>query len=251
MQTDLRCGDCFEVLKNIPDNSIDLVITDPPYLLTSHEGAGAFGKSKRKYHTEIEPLTENFNLEILNQLVRVMKKINIYLWCSKDQLRQYIDFFEDLGCKTELLCWHKTNPVPTCNNKYLSDTEYLLFFREKGVPIYGSYGTKKKYYVTPTNKADKDKYGHPTIKPVDIIQNLIINSSKEEDVVLDCFMGSGTTGVACVNTGRNFIGIEIDETYFKTAQDRINNTEPGETMPTVSEADATKSWLDELLEGCI
>ena len=246
----LHNGDCLEVLKTIPDKSVDLVVTDPPYLMTCGQGGGAFGKDKRQYHTEIEPLTENFNLEVLNQLVRVMKKVNIYIWCSKDQLRQYIDFFEDLGCKTELLCWHKTNPVPTCNNKYLSDTEYLLFFREKGVPIYGSYGTKKKYYVTPTNKADKDKYGHPTIKPVDIIQNLITNSSAENDVVLDCFMGSGTTGVACINTGRSFIGIELDETYFKIAEDRINTPQLVETSPPVSEADYMKSWLDELLGGC-
>lgn len=151
-----------------------------------------------------------------------MKKINIYVWCNKNQLRQYIDYFEDLGCSTELLTWHKTNPVPTCNNKYLSDTEYLLYFRKGGVKLYGSYATKKKYYVSPTNKADKEKYKHPTIKPLNIIENLIINSSQEGDTVLDCFMGSGTTGVACKNLNRNFIGIELDEQYFEIAKERIN-----------------------------
>lgn len=123
----------------------------------------------------------------------------------------------------ELLTWHKSNPVPTCNNKYLSDTEYLLFFREKGVPIFGEYKTKKKYYVMQTNKKDKELYNHPTVKPLEIIENLVINSSKENDVVLDCFMGSGTTGVACRKLGRNFIGIEIEKEYFKTALSRIVN----------------------------
>ena len=226
METDVIFNeDCLEGMKRIPDKSIDLVVMDPPYLMTCGQGGGAFGRDKREYHSEIDPLTDNFNLKVLDELVRIMKKINIYIWCSKDQLRQYIDFFEDLGCKTELLCWHKTNPVPTCNNKYLSDTEYLLFFREKGVKIYGSYETKKKYYVTPTNKADKDKYKHPTIKPLDIIQNLIINSSNEGDVVFDPFLGSGTTAVAAVNTNRHYIGFELYEKYFNIACQRLDEAE--------------------------
>lgn len=218
-------GDCLELMKNIPDKSIDLIVTDPPYLMVHDGSGGAFGKDKRQYHNEIDPLTYNFNLNVLNQLVRVMKKINIYIWCSKDQLRQYIDFFEDMDCKTELLTWHKTNPVPTCNNKYLSDTEYLLFFREKGVKIYGEYNTKRKYYVTPTNKADKDTWGHPTIKPIDIIQNLIINSSQPGDIILDPFLGSGTTCVAAMNTHRHYIGFELDETYFDIACKRLDEAE--------------------------
>lgn len=228
-------GDCLELLKGIPDNSIDLVVTDPPYMMTTGESGGAFGKDKRAYHNEIDPLTKNFNLDVLDELVRVLKKINIYIWCSKDQLRQYIDYFEDRGCKTDLLCWHKTNPTPTCNSTYLSDTEYLLFFREKGVKVYGTYHSKKKFYVSPTNKEDKKLYGHPTIKPLEIIENLIINSSCVGDTVLDCFMGSGTTGVACVNTGRKFIGMELGAQYFNTATERINK--------------AKSAWLDNLLGG--
>lgn len=150
-----------------------------------------------------------------------MKKINIYIWCNKNQIRQYVDYFEDLGCTTDLLTWHKTNPVPTCNNKYLSDTEYLLYFRKDGVPMYGTYQTKKKYYVTPTNKKDKELYNHPTIKPLEIITNLVLNSSQKGDTVLDPYFGSGTTAVACVQTGRNFIGFEIKHEYCKIARRRV------------------------------
>ena len=87
--------------------------------------------------------------------------------------------------------------------------------------MYGTYKTKFKYYVTPLNQKDKKLYGHPTIKPLFIIENLIVNSNQENDVVLDCFMGSGTTGVACKNTNRKFIGIEISDEYFATAEKRI------------------------------
>lgn len=90
-----------------------------------------------------------------------------------------------------------------------------------GVKLYGDCHTKRKWYASNLNVADKKLYDHPTIKPLQIIQNFVINSSQKGDTVLDCFMGSGTTGVACKNTNRNFIGIEIDDKYFETAQKRI------------------------------
>ena len=214
-------GDCLEHLLKMPSKCVDLVVMDPPYLMQEHDGGGAFGSKKRAYHNSIDDLTNNYDLRILDELVRVMKKINIYIWCNKEQFYQYLDYFKEYNA--DLITWHKTNPVPTCNNKYLSDTEYLFFFREKGVPVHGSYHTKRKYYVTPTNKKDKELYNHPTVKPLHIIQNLIINSSIENDVVLDPFMGSGTTGAACIETNRRFIGIEIDDNYFNTAQERIKN----------------------------
>ena len=98
-----------------------------------------------------------------------------------------------------------------------------MFFREKGVKIGGEFKTKLTYYVTPLNQLDKKKYGHPTIKPLKIVQNLIINSSSEGDVVLDPFLGSGTTAVAAANTGRHYIGFELDERYCAMACKRLDD----------------------------
>ena len=217
-------GDCLELIKDIPDNSIDLVVIDPPYEIPNG-GGGAFGIKKRKFRKELEDgsLTKGFDMAVLDELIRVMQKVNIYIWCNKEQIRDYLNYFKN--CNMELLTWHKTNPVPACGNKYLSDTEYLLFFREKGVKVRGTYYTKRKFYVTQTNKRDKGKYNHPTVKPLDITENIIINSSLEGDVVLDCFMGSGTVGEACVKLNRNFIGIELDPTYFETAKKRLEEAE--------------------------
>lgn len=215
--------DCLDGLKLIPDESIDLIVMDPPYSFQRTEGAGAYGKS-RPYYKEIKTLAEGITNEILDILLAKMKAVNIYIWCNKAQLRQYFDYFEDRGCAVDLLTWHKTNPIPTCSNKYLSDTEYLFFAKDKGVKINGSYETKRKFYVSSLNTADKDKYDHPTIKPLNIIKNLIINSSKEGDVVLDPFMGSGTTAVACKLTGRHYIGFEIDPVFYGTACKRLDET---------------------------
>ena len=217
---DLRNGDCIEVMKQIPDGSVDLVVTDPPYMIET-SGKGIY-RNGRQYVKELNEIKDGFSEQVLDQLCRVMRKINIYIFCSQKQIIPLLDYFvEKKKCNWNLLTWHKTNPVPACGNKYLTDTEYILFFREKGVKINGEYKTKFTYYVTPLNTADKKLYGHPTIKPVDILQNLIVNSSSPGDVVLDPFMGSGSTGIACNNTGRNFIGIELDKGYFDTAKARI------------------------------
>lgn len=218
---DLWNGDCLEVMRQIPDGSVDLVVTDPPYLIKT-SGAGIYKQDGKQYVKELSGIKDGFSEKVLDELCRVMRKINIYIFCSQKQIIPLLDYFvEKKKCNWNLLTWHKTNPVPACGNKYLTDTEYILFFREKGVRIGGEYKTKFTYYVTPLNTADKKLYGHPTIKPVDILQNLIVNSSSPGDVVLDPFMGSGSTGIACKNTGRNFIGIELDKGYFDTAKARI------------------------------
>lgn len=112
--------------------------------------------------------------------------------------------------------------MPTYSNKYLSDTEYLLYFRKgSGKCFPQSYEDAKTFYIAPINHKDKKLYGHPTIKPLDITEKIIRNSTREGQLVLDPFMGSGTTGVACVNTDRKFIGIEIDKEYFDIAQKRV------------------------------
>lgn len=228
--------DCYEAIKNIPDKSIDLIVTDPPYeWQRGGKMTGLFkkGVSSRKFMYDIEnsKIDKGINWNILDEVVRVLKKINIYIWCNKDQLYKYMEFFVGkLNCYFEIIVWNKTNITPLCGNKYLTDKEYCLFFREKGVPILGSYETKKTVYISSANKDDKDKFEHPTIKPLEIIKNLIINSSNENDIVLDPFIGSGTTAVAAKELNRRFLGFEINKKYYDIACNRLNGiTANGQT----------------------
>lgn len=214
-------GDSYELIKKLPDKSVDLVIIDPPYEIVSGGGGGAFGVENRSYHEEVsKKLNYGITNDILIELERVMKKTNIYIFCNKNQLKQYFNFYD--GKNIDLLVWHKKNPIPTVNNKYLSDLEYIVFIRDKGVAMYNTYETSSKLYQTTTNKIDKDLYVHPTIKPIELIKRYILNSSLEGDLVLDTFLGSGTTAVACKETNRRYIGFEINEEYYKIAQDRLN-----------------------------
>ena len=229
MNYKLLQGDCSELLKGIPDESIDLIATDPPYLVSSTNGGGTINNIKKlnKSLSDLKKnidITQGYNIELYGeQFIRVMKQINIYLWCNKAQIPEYFDFYvKKHKCKFDIICWHKTNALPTYSNKYLSDTEYLLYFRKgSGKCFPQSYEDGKTFYIAPINHKDKKLYGHPTIKPLDITEKIIRNSTREGQLVLDPFMGSGTTGVACVNTDRKFIGIEIDKEYFDIAQKRV------------------------------
>ena len=211
--------DCMEGLKLIDDNSIDLVIIDPPYLLNINKVKNV--SNMNKYAYDLLNLKDGFDLKVLDLLIQKMKKINIYIYCSKRQVKDLLNYFSNKNCNHEILTWHKQNPSPLINNNYLPDTEYILFFREKGVKLYGNYHTKRKYYISLTNKVDKQKYKHPTIKPLELIEYHIENSSKEGDLILDCFAGSGTTLVGAINKNRRYIGFEIDKNYYKIAKKRI------------------------------
>lgn len=171
---------------------------------------------------DIAKMIDGINTEMLDEICRVLKKINVYFFCSQKQIPFYVDYFvKGKGANWNLLTWHKTDPVPACGNKYLSDTEFCLFFREKGVKLLGSFDTKHTYWVTPLNREEKEVWGHPTIKPLHIMQKLIINSSNAGDIVLDPFIGSGTTAIACIREHRHFIGFELNEDYYEKACKRI------------------------------
>lgn len=228
------CEDCYKAIKEIPDKSIDLIVTDPPYMFsTGGKMTGIFKDRGTRHFDALEDsnLTLNYDYKtLLPELVRVMKKINIYIWCNKDQIKQYLDFFENYNCTFEMIIWNKTNPIPLVNNRYLPDKEYCLYFKEKGLGLNGSYETKKTVYYEEANVSDKKIFEHPTIKPLHIIKNLIINSSNKGDIVLDCFMGSGTTCVASKDIGRHYIGFEIEEKWYKIAKDRLNQTDANGQM---------------------
>ena len=224
LENTIILGDSYKELKLIPDKSIDLVYIDIPYLFRDG-GVGKSELSKRiaKIASEdLQLLKDGINFEIFDDLCRVMKKIYIYIWCSKSQIFPLLEYFLNKGCMFEILTWNKTNPTPMTNNVFLSDIEYCLLFREKGCKLNPGYTLKSKWYISPINKKDKDKYNHPTIKPLELVKRHILHSTQPGDLVLDCFSGSGTTCVACKETGRRYIGIEINPEYYRSSLNRLN-----------------------------
>ena len=133
-----------------------------------------------------------------------------------------MNFFNKYNCMYEILTWNKTNPTPMTNNVFLPDIEYCLYFREKGVKLNDGYQLKSKWYESPINKLDKEKYKHPTIKPLNLVKRHILHTTQENDLILDPFSGSGTTCVAAKELNRRFIGIEINKEYHKISLDRLN-----------------------------
>ena len=220
--------DCLNVLKTLESNSVDLVVTDPPYKVGIQGGLNNRDSHWKNHIIDIEDnnIHDSYDIRAVNtELVRVMKNINIYIFCNKAQIMDYMNFYvNELHCLFDILIWHKSNITPLFNCRYLDDFEFCLYFRKGGYGVKPDcYADASKYYCSATNNADKDKYGHPTIKPLDFIERLIRNSSMPGNVVLDPFMGSGTTGVAAKDLGREFIGIEIEKKWYDIAKDRIEN----------------------------
>ena len=218
---DLRQGDCLELMKDIPDNSIDMILVDPPYKMTKR------GKSCRPNWMPNNMGENVFNGEIPNakdwmsECYRVLKEgTHFYTFCNTNDILEYLQIAKECGFKLHnIITMIKDTGMPC--RWYLKNCELVLFFRKgKAKPINDMTSRDWVKVNMPTKKNGKL---HITQKPLDFIQKLVTNSSNEGDTVLDCFMGSGTTGVACINTNRNFIGMELDEKYFNIAKERIEN----------------------------
>lgn len=221
-------GDAYELIKQLKDHSVDLIITDPPYAIEGIHGSGILKSrpANQQTYNEISEsdLDKGIDLKILDDLVRVMKKINIYIWCNKTQIYDYMTYFvKERNCSFEILIWAKENPIPFCGTHYLCDKEYCLYFWEQGAPVSIPYDRARTYFISKTNQDDKKDYGHPTIKPIELIETLIKNSTGGGSnlVVLDPFVGSGTTCLAAKRLGHQWIGFEINEKYYKIAIDRL------------------------------
>lgn len=218
-------GDCLELMKNIQDKSVDLVLIDPPYEQDNHGGGTTdFAQRKLVKETHIDFVSKGFDYEeCFRHLLRVTKTPNFLIFCSNKQISKIMSYFEKLKLSTTLLTWKKSNPIPLCNGKYINDCEFIIYVRGKGATFNNAADTKLKYKVKTYPTVSSKSRNHPTEKPIILLEELIQLHSVENQVVLDCFMGSGSTGVACVNINRKFIGIELDPKYFAIAKDRIES----------------------------
>jgi len=201
----IYCMDCLDGLKLIPDNSIDLVLTDPPYGIKRDKGFGGFGGfgkpiARRRYEEDEWDSTRP-KKEYFDELLRVSKQAIIFGG----------NFFTDyLPVGTHWIVWDKLNTMPTFGDCELIWTN-------------SSRKSVKKITVQWNGLLGKEgeRY-HPTQKPLELIKILINNYSKEGDTVLDPFMGSGTTAVACKQLRRNFIGFELSQKYVDIANKRLS-----------------------------
>jgi len=219
-------GEAVTEMKKLQDNSIDFVLIDPPYKLDNHGGGKTdFAQRKLVKDLHIDFISNGFEMEdVFNEIERLQPTLNAVIFCSNKQISEIMSFWENKKYSVTLMVWQKTNPVPFGNGKYISDLEFMVFVRGKKA-IYNNTGYKDQLktftYPAPSSK----KRIHPTEKPQEILERLIKIHSNEESTVLDCFGGSFSTGIACINLKRKFIGIELDDNYFKIAEQRINNIE--------------------------
>lgn len=237
---DLRLGDCLEVMKTIKDNSIDAIITDPPYGTTACKWDSVidFDLMWEQLNRIIKPngAIVLFGSEPFSSALRMSNIKNYkYDWYwEKTRATNHLNAKKQPLRLFEIISiFYKKQPTynpqglvkgvfknsrPSKSKKVEGNKVYRQE-REYGHSEYGNYPKNKLYFANPNNKSL-----HPTQKPIELMEYLIKTYTNENETVLDFTMGSGSTIVACQNTNRNGIGIEQEEKYFKIAQERVNGT---------------------------
>lgn len=210
-QTTLYHGDCLELLPEIPDRSVDLIVTDPPYFLgMTHNGQkGSFNDLA---------ICRPFYDRLAAEYARTLKDTGeFYIFTDWRGYAFYYPIFSRALPVKNLIVWDKKSGA---GNFYTYAHEFIIYGTMCNKNKKGTNVWRETAFSSGAKKTNGAKV-HPTQKPVELIEKIILNSSDPGDTVLDTFMGSGTTGVACLRQGRNFIGHEIDGQYFQIAQERI------------------------------
>jgi site-specific DNA-methyltransferase (adenine-specific) len=211
-------GDCIEFMKTLPDECVDLVVTDPPYGISyvNNHSQEQFAVISNDDFEQTKPLLE----EYFKECFRIMKQDSaIYSFCSWHKVDFFIQEIRKHFTMKNLLIWDKQNHTNgDLEGSYGVSTE-LIVYAHKGRCL-----NRGKRYIDILSfpKENTKKIGHPTPKNVDLLKVFINNSSDKNDIVFDGFSGSGSTGVAAIQLGRKFIGSELDPTYHKLSQDRID-----------------------------
>jgi|SRR5690606_3232796 len=206
-------GDCLELMRDIPDKSIDLVVTDPPYLMDYRSNY-----RKLKYnHIANDKNNHDVIAESIKEINRVLKdNTAVYLFCSWHHIDFFKTEFEKYFKLKNIIVWNKNNTsMGDLKGSYAPKHEFVLF-GHKGRRLLEGFR-----HPDVLNAKRTGNNFHPTEKPTDLLETFIKSSSKEGDTILDPFIGSGTTAIACINTNRFFVGIEKEKEYVDIANERI------------------------------
>ena len=235
---ELKMGNCLEIMKNIPDNSIDCIVTSPPYNKSffnknkkSNQIWGGFTINYNTYSDNM-PLDEyeNFMINFINLSLKKIKKNGSIFFNHKpirynNNVYLPIKFILQSNAKIyQEIIWNRHNS-PNIRNDILVPCTERIYWLCKDKPIVYRNNIEKQYISEVWDIIPKKCNEHPAPFPLELPLNCILLTTQSEDIVCDPFMGIGTTGMACKNLNRNFIGIELDEKYFKIAKEKIENYE--------------------------
>ena len=220
-------GNCLELMKDIPDESIDLILTDIPFNISKENNFKTMKDRKGRNGIDFGDWDKNFDVSILKETVCKLKPGGSFItFHSFEQYTELQNTLSDLTFKDKII-WKKTNPMPrNRERRYISNIEIASWFVKEGAK-WKFHRVNPNYdgcvVDFPSESGGGFKRYHPCQKNAKMLEEFIKRHTDVGDVVLDPFMGSGSTGVACKNTGRHFIGIELDKKYFNIARERIEN----------------------------
>ena len=220
----LTLGDAFELVKQVPSGSVDLILTDPPYdSCFSAVGIGDRSNGFCRIGGAVGGAPSFDILPVLEELPRICTPFNAYFFASRGQVPTYLEFAKEKGYRFDILMWAKSNPIPLVNGTFIGG-EYVVVLRERGA-IFNTGLPRDNYLRYYLSYRVKSKSGHPTEKPRELLERFVRVSSNVGDLVFDPFSGSGSTGAVALREGRKFLGIELDPGYHAGAVKRLIRAE--------------------------
>ncbi len=237
-QAEIWCADAFDKIKDIPDHSVDVILTDPPYNLAGYSR----GNIKMSWRADFNNDLADWDRDIFTpadwvaEFTRILKPTgNLFAFTSYNLLGAWHQAFDPVFDTFQFMVWHKTNPAPKLRKAgFLNSCELIVCAWNKGhVWNFGKQNEMHNFIETPIcmgKERTKDPK-HPTQKPVRVLEHILKIGSNEGDLVLDPFMGVGSTGVAALNLDRRFLGFDKDAAYVEAARTRLKEVSGQPMLP--------------------
>jgi len=244
----LILGDCLEILPTLPAASVDAVVTDPPYGIQNrfgvHVGPPGWGSRRMQFDWDD---AKDVGQAVGRAVGMLRRPGSAFVFVGLDTAGVVSAVFRQHGLVPKPFVWVKKCPPPVLpGNRWPSGFELAVYAYQPGAWFGDDNRKRRNVFVADSLRhGQPGKCGHPTQKPISLMVHLVSALAREGDMVLDPFMGSGTTGVACVRTGRKFVGIEIKPEYYKIAKQRVQKQV---ALVESGEAEVTSQGLMQIIK---
>lgn len=226
----IKNGDAYKLIKELPDNSIDLILTDPPYNISKYSTGNIILPGREAINNDLA-LWDNVEFDpnsLVDDFLRVLKPTgNLFAFTSYNMIGKWHTAFDSCFDTFQFMIWHKTNPTPKIFKAgFLNSCEMIICCWNKGHTWNFSSQNEMHNFIECPICMGKERIKapkHPTQKPLKVLEKIISIASAPNDIILDPFMGVGSTGVAGLKLGRRFVGYEMEDIYFEAAKLRIED----------------------------
>jgi site-specific DNA-methyltransferase (adenine-specific)/modification methylase len=228
----IRLGDAFELIKQVPDQSVDALISDPPYMIGNYSSGNIKFSNRKDMNNDIAGWDQG-DLDptaLAHEFKRVLKPTgNLFIFTGSNLFGKWHALLDPIFDTFQYMAWHKTNPTPSVRkSSFLNSLELIVCCWNKGHTWNFFKQNEMHNFIETPVCAGKERYKHPTQKPLKVMDHIMVRATNPGDLVLDPFMGTASTGASALRLGRRFLGFELDPAYYAICHSRLTTERMGQ-----------------------